>query len=429
MTRTQVTLVEYGEGIEIAGDEGFVNAINKEADLWKNRLGLQSSPFEATSMGARVRLRTRDVAGFIRVGDYQIEVAPKFLDPSSVVSGEWRVALWRILELVENDSLFSQSYLLAENQDRSLIDVMARSFLASLRFGSSQGLPRGYREQSGKQVVLRGRVDTSRFGDLVLRPWELSCVFEDYVEDIPINRLFRWTARELARDVYSLQLHRSLIEFDSLLSHVEATPPSPEEVDRLRLPVQYRDLVPALDIARLIMQSKGLSHGIQSHEVSGFLWKSSDVYEAFVFRLMRLTAGRRLGLRVSKDSFDLASPVRPPASRSFRTEPDVQVRDGHGQSILILDAKYKSWQGGVPGPADRYQVIVGGWITGCDRVALAYPSPGGRRREAMRWELNGPSSPTLLAAIFVNLSAMSNPRGERQLSDELLEDLEEVLNL
>lgn len=423
MTHAVVTLVEYGAAVDFDGDEDLAHRLVQEGEAWKTKLGLQYSPLEVTSYRGKISVRARDVSGFLRVGETELEIAPKFLDGESIATGEWRLALWRILTAIDNEPVLAQSTLADDDPSRSLPDLMARTFLASVVAGRQAGMPRGYAEQHGRLAVLRGRLDPAHTADLVLRPWAIDCVYDEYVEDIPVNRLLRWAAQALAADVLSGRLHRVLLEQVSAMSDVGIVPPGILEAERIVLPPQHRELEPAVEIARLLLRGRNLVHRQGRYDVQGFLWKSSEVFETFVFRLMRRVARSIGGLRVTKESIKLGVPVAGTAVYTFSTEPDVRVSDSSGTTKLILDAKYKNWTSNVPGRNDRYQVITGGWASECEHVGLVYPAPSGIRRGPMRWTLSGASVPLDLAAVFVNLPEMAKASGERQLAEELRDDL------
>lgn len=422
MSGASLTLVEYGEPVELHVSETAVEELLEHGEAWRRRLGLSQPPLEIGLREGAVTVRSRDVAGFLRIGDIDLEIAPKFLSGPAIESGRWRIALWRILAAVEENPLLAPPTLAHEEFSSSISDLMGWSFLASLAAGRLRGMPRGYVEGQDRLHVLRGRLDASRTSELVLRPWQIDCVFDDYSEDIAVNRLLRWAGEALAGEVLSRRLHRRLTEECAALCGVGSMPPGILEAERLVLQPQHRDLEPALTIARLLLRGHSLVHRRGSFDVHGFLWKSADVFERFVFRLMSHVARRVGGVRITKNTVPLGRPTTSNV-RGFGTEPDVRFSDLLGVTRLVLDAKYKNWSGLAPKREDRYQVIIGGWVTGAKRVGLVYPAPNGIRHGPERWALLGPTVPSELVAVFVNLVEMAEPRGERQLVEELRQDL------
>lgn len=422
MSGASLMLVEYGEPVELDVPNAVVEELLEHGKAWKRQLGLTQGPFEIGLRQGVVTVRARDVAGFLRVGELDVEVVPKFLSGPAIESGRWRAALWRILAAAEDDPFLAPPTLAHEDTRQSISDLMGWSFLASLAAGRQRGIPRGYAEQQNRLSVLRGRLNPTRTPDLVLRPWQIDCIYDEYTEDIPVNRLLRWASETLAGEVISPRLHRRLSEEAAGLREVGAVPPGFLEAERLVLPPQHRELEPAVAIARLLLRGHSLVHRRGSFDVHGFLWKSADIFERFVLRLMSRVARRVGGIRVAENRVALGRPVTP-SVRAFGTEPDVRVSDLHGTTRLVLDAKYKNWSGKAPKREDRYQVIAGGWVTGCARVGLVYPAPEGVRHGPERWDLLGPSAPSEMVAVFVNLVEMAEPRGEQRLVEELRHDL------
>ncbi len=89
---------------------------------------------------------------------------------------------------------------------------------------------------------------------------------------------------------------------------------------------------------------------------------------------------------------------------------------------MVLDAKYKNWEG-KPSVKDVYQVMAGGRVNSCDNVFLVYPSTDGSKKSPVTWRIRGEGSPMDVTAVFVNLSEMGNFAGEEGLVDQLNENL------
>lgn len=415
-------LVEYGEPVPLPDVEpGTVDQLVEHGEAWKKQLGLSHSPFCIGERNGMVTISARDVAGFLRIGDLDVEVAPKFLSGPAITTGRWRAALWRILAATDDDPLLAPPTIASDEPTRTISDLMGWSFLASMTAARLRGMPRGYTERRGQLPVLRGRIDVSRTADMVLHPYRLHCVYDVYSEDIAVNRLLRWAAQALARDVLSPRLTRALQGEVAALEGVGGVPPGLLEAERLVLPPQYRQLEPAVRIARLLLRGHSLVHRRGTEGVHGFLWKSADVFERFVFRLVRRVSRQVGGLYVKKQPVGLGTPDGS-GGRAFRTEPDVRISD-NARTRIVLDAKYKTWAGHAPKREDRYQVIVGGWVVSCDFVGLVYPSLDGERQYPLSWSLHGPAAPSKMVSIFVNLIEMADKRGERRLLSDLRQDL------
>lgn len=415
--RARLALREFGEAVRL-GDIGAhqVEQLHAQAERWRQLYGLPASPLELTRRGGSWSVRARYLTGFASVAGLHLEILPKFLPEDAREGGTWRRALWRILLLAGDDVLLDEPTEAVRDSDAPLADLLAEAFLRSVSLGAARGLPRGYVERETTEPVLLGRLDESRWAELVTEPWSLPCVVDTLDEDIPINRLLRWAARHLAADVSSPARARALAEWADTLAGVGVVPPRLEEARRLAHGPQHRALAPAVEIARLLLQSRGEAHGPGQAELQGFLWVTERVFEALVRRVCA-QAARRLGLRTVKSSVPLGLPAR---GQALRTTPDVRLLRG-GRTVMVLDAKYKVE--GRPTTADAYQVIAGGKVLDCDEVALVWPVQPGGTEDEHEWAVPGAGRPSRLSTLAVDLSRLAEPAGEQALCGRMEEFL------
>ncbi len=400
-----------------------VDALRAQSRLWKKALRLKEEPFPVVSgRGGKSFVQAKGVTGFLSVGSLRVEVAPKFLSAGGMDNRAWHGALWRILSLIEDEPLSMPSVTAQETSEEALPDLLGWILLDGLRRAQSLGLPRGYTEQEGSLPVLRGRLDSSRLGELLWQPHLLPCVFDVYAEDVPLNRLLRWAASSLAEVVESSSLSRSLSDESMALGEVSPHPPGLVEAENLFLPVQHAHLEGAFHVARLLLRRQSLQHEVDDHAAPAYLWKSSDVFERFVRYLLAQVCARR-GWHLSKPTQPLAQPLSPKAER-ITTIPDYLI-SSHRKVLLSLDAKYKVGQ---PKSDDVYQVMAVGRINACPHVGLIYPAPFAGAT-ARTWRICGLGDPQKLTALYVDLLQMATRKGEDDLVGQLANDLSLILNL
>lgn len=416
--RRPVTLVEYGREQHVDLTDRDVGEVAEIGERWKRALHLRSNPLKLKRVSPRrFSLRAEGVTGIINAGPLYIEVVPKFLeDPTS--DDDWSRALWNVLTVVHEVPPTPDPASAGPTSDDSFVDLLARSFMASLNAAAIRGFPRGYVEVRRTEPVLRGSLDTSRAVALLVRPWEVPCKPDLLTEDMPVNRLLRWALHELSTSVRSPERVRSLNEAMILFAGTHGPPPSILDARRLTLGPQHSALDPALRIATMLLERKMLRPRDDREELSGFLWASSDVFESFVRRISQLAAAR-LGRRAVKKTSRLAGPIEAP--RPLLTTPDVQIVQ-RGRPVLLVDAKYKTARG-LPAAADAYQVIAGGKALGCSEVLLVYPQIWGEAPATYRWRVAGEGSPVRLATVSLDLRRMRTRAGTKELADQM----EEVL--
>lgn len=421
-----LSLTEYGAATKGRWPSSFLSALREESQKWKIVLGLREQPFLIEYVDRGVHsIRARGIAGFLNVEDTAIEVRPKFLSNASDHS--WRRALWQILTVVEDEPYLeaASTAAIVENED-SFSDLLGWILLDSVRLARLEGLPRGYSEERGALSVLRGRIDLSRIVDMISRPYVVPCVYDNFSENIPLNRLIRWASSQLALMVNSPRLGRLLTDEADGFAGIDSLPPGIVEAERISLPVQYQHLDPALHVSRLLLRRQSLQHAEDEFRAPGFLWKSSEVFELFVGHLLQRVIEDEPSWRVESSQQLLA--FNPNSRRRIPTRPDYRVVTDRG-AVTVLDAKYKVWRKNQrPMVQDVYQVMAAGRINNCPIVFLVYPLADNAEPKPLTWSIVGAGQPNRLAAVFIDLSIMALEDGERILVQTFHTDIRTTLS-
>jgi 5-methylcytosine-specific restriction endonuclease McrBC regulatory subunit McrC len=166
---------------------------------------------------------------------------------------------------------------------------------------------------------------------------------------------------------------------------------------------QHPHLSPALEIGQLLLADASGNFGSSSHEVSGFLWNSDDIFESAMRRLVSEVV-RPIGLVASKRGHRLLKNENFTPPRFSSTFPDIDVYSGK-KSRLVLDAKYKVLER-MPSSDDAYQILAAGRVAGVSTVGLIYPGIG-NALEAEEVVSLGGGLPERIILIRVGLSAFS----------------------
>jgi 5-methylcytosine-specific restriction endonuclease McrBC regulatory subunit McrC len=418
----RVALQEYGEPVLCSTDHIDLRALESANQRWRKALGLAVNPIgvEEHSDGL-VKLRAEAVTGVIRVGDTDIEIAPKFL---SVDDASWQSVLWHILTVVEGGYLDEDVTTAHELASIAMSDLLAEVFLTSYSRGAARGLPRTYVTEQAVGKTLRGSLDLTRTGQWLARPWEVPYVSDLLTDDTSLARLLRWTAECLASTVKTPARARALVEVAAALAHVGGRPPHLIDARRTSLGVQHQRLEAARVVGVLLLEGAGLHHAAGQHELSGFLWNSDTVYENYIFWLCRRAAAT-CGFRVGKAAVRFGDLVSGEGTR-FETTPDVVFRSAQGQPVAVTDSKYKRL-GSRPKAPDTYQVLTAGQVLGCQRVALTYPVD--HDREATTWRVQSAlgGADIALTALPLNFMALTTKSGPSLLIGRLVSWLENDL--
>ncbi|MBI9079930.1 MAG: hypothetical protein JEY79_09355 [Pseudodesulfovibrio sp.] len=413
-TPVRIELQEYGKPITRQAKDIDLRALVEANKHWKRMLGLSVDPIRIKDLGnGFVKLRAEAVTGIVRIGDTDIEIAPKFLN---VANGSWQAVLWRILTVVEgghvDDNLTTAHHL----DSLSMPDLLAEIFIASYAKGAARGLPRGYQVEQATDSTLRGSLDISRLAEWMARPWELPYVTDILTDDTALARLLRWTAECLATTVKSPGRAQAIREIASGLAHVGRQPPHLLDAQRITLGVQHQGLEAARIVGLLVLEGAGVHHAIGDHALPGFLWDSDKIYEKYVYWLCQRAASH-CGKRVNKSTTEFGEIICGVGTK-LKTVPDVVFRNSKGVPVAVTDAKYKRF-GSRPKSSDTYQVLTAGHVLGCQRVSLTYPVSSKRNPTVWRVSSALGGDDIELTALPLNLMELTRPEGPKVLIDTI----------
>ncbi|MHC1558085.1 McrC family protein [Actinomycetospora sp. C-140] len=257
-----------------------------------------------------------------------------------------------------------------------LLPALAHGFVHQTERALRRGVLHGYVERQDSLTVLRGRLRTA--DQLAQRhglPLPLEVRYDEFVDDIAENRLLRTAAQVLAGVprvprplVVRLRRLVSRLEGATILSRREGRP----SWNPTRLNARY---VPALRLAELVLDGASVEHTRGGTAITGFLVEPWRVFEDFMGVALRealAPEGGSLDLQSTRDHLDVA--------RCVNLRPDMVWRR-RGETLAVLDAKYKvETVRGVP-DGDLYQMLAYCTALGLDRGYLLYARGLGPTRE------------------------------------------------
>lgn len=424
-----ISLVEYGD-YEVWRIPSTLE-LEKSSNAWKEKLGLRQSPFHIAIRNNQKSIRAVGVTGFVSVNGVDIEIKPKFL--ASTANDQWRKMLWNILLFVESssDSLFGEHSVDETDEDSHFLDLLGWVFLSSIQIASLEGFPRGYVERREFTREIKGSIDYSQITAFMQNPFTFPCIYDEYSEDIAINRLLKWAGTLLSHQVKSSRLSNLLLDN---LQHIEANGgvvPSIVEAEYITLPAQYNYVEPALKIAKMLLRNKSLHFEQGLFSNSGFLWKSHQVYEDLLHKIL-LMAMKHFGNRYTLQR-EKATTVANPfhyTTQKIDEYPDFKMKHGN-EVACILDAKYKrnnvrrsNNTYGLANTEDINQIIVACKIEKCLHGVLVYPSENGQDSHHQTWCINDEGFPRYISNVYLNIEIMAEREGAKQLAKQMFDQLE-----
>ena len=422
-------LIEYGSAVDT--NNLNLKDLSYISKKWKNELELNNEPFSIIVENGNHKIRAQGITGFINIDNVDIEIKPKFLTQNS--SNKWRKLLWNILLAIDDYSknIFDKAGVDSSLESDTFLDIMGWVFLNSLESSSIEGYPRGYQDNEGFFYEIKGSIDYSKISTIISKPLYFPCKYDTYSEDIPINRLLKWGALFLSKNVKSNMLATRLIDISYSIKTESSIPPGILEAENIFLPPQFQYIEDALSIAKKLLKQESLHYKSSSIKSFGFLWKSYDIYEKFIGRLLDIainSSNQNLKLEI-QSKIEVAKPYKK-TRQVINQFPDFKIKRDN-ETLFILDAKYKNNSylknntHGLPTSSDINQVIIACQIERAKHGILIYPSNDTYGTYHQTWKVNYSDS-LYISTLYVNLEKMSHSQGEYILAKEIMNELEAI---
>lgn len=235
-------------------------------------------------------------------------------------------------------------------RDPDLLKAVAHIFEAEVSRAARQGLVRGYQARHETLATLRGRIDIA--GQIRVRqgrPFPLECSFEEYTEDIELNRIVKAALRRLLQvpglspEVVRRLRFRYRI-FDEVASVIYG-PGSVPDIDFTRLNEHWR---PTAELARLILNQESLRDQTGKTLGISFTVDMNTLFERFVENIV--------GREARKARLQLVAQAPRRLSTDVPIRPDLVLRAG-SRDLAVGDAKYKEPSDERPSNEDLYQLL------------------------------------------------------------------------
>jgi len=234
--------------------------------------------------------------------------------------------------------------------DRSdLVEGVAELVLRAVGGATRRGLVHGYRAVHERLPVIRGRLDIQQ---LAARPWDswpVPCRFDDFTPDISENRILLAAVRHVARWPVGPDLRRMAGELLQRLDGVGDSPAALTECDLIRRTPLNEHYQPALTLARLVLESFGLTQAAGGQTAQSFLVDMNKLFEKWI--------GDELRARLYPAIEVVGQPtVSLSVSPRVTMNPDLIFRRG-AETVFVADVKYKLTGDGLARIDDYYQLL------------------------------------------------------------------------
>jgi 5-methylcytosine-specific restriction enzyme subunit McrC len=262
-------------------------------------------------------------------------------------------------------------------RDRGLFEAVIPGFASQIRVAFRRGLIQGYQVEEISLPGVRGRIrfeDQVRDRHGVFPPVEVR--FDDYTEDVDVNRLIKFALGRLRRmRIRSDLARRELHAFDGALARVSEIEFAGGELPEPTFNRLNQHYEPAVRLAQLILRSTSFETTRGEVTASAFLVDMNRVFEDFV------VAALRDALRLTEKTFPQgakAKRLRLDHGHRIPLKPDISWWEGQ-RCVFVGDVKYKETRSErVPNADDLYQLLAYAIATDLPSGLLIYAAGEGK---------------------------------------------------
>lgn len=419
---------------DVAVREVWRRVVSTTALRLRRDLGLRDVPLQLEETDEGPVLRTVGIAGTLRIGVSEIDIAPKHV--TNPDESAWRRAL---ITMMERSSRRRADFSLSDRLDLgqgTFADYFAYAFAVALEYAQRREPVRLYSTHRERSPMIRGRLLVAeQLRASLTAPQFLICEVDRLDPDNPVNRLLRWAGAQLSTVVRDGRVRRLLSHHLSKLPDVTSSrPPLPF---RAALPRQFAHYSAAVDLAIALARAEGPHTQSAAGRGAGFVIGTERMFEQFIERSLSAIAGGASWDVIPQARELFATPGAGNPGRRFDTKPDNVIRL-NDRTELVVDAKYKRFEdateehvGSRPTNADLYQLAAAAVAHHCSRGLLVYPrlSAADAADAPIRWwEVVGwADEPIRVGVATVDLEVLGQRDGMRRFDERLEERIGEAL--
>lgn len=337
-------------------------------------------PADAFRWGNR-SIQWRQFCGIVQLGDLTLEILPKIHGKESD-PGACRATLVKMLHKAGLMKVHHGGGAALQVQRHSLLDIFILEFSQLVREQVRMGKPRDYRLREDNLRVIKGKLDIGQqLRQNLCHRERLYCQFDELTEDILINRIVKYTLRNLLPLCRANATKKAVLE--QLMHHddVRGQPVEATDLDRIILTRTNARYEPVLAWCRLFLNALNPDVAAGDHALLAILFDMNNLFERWLAAELRPIAHRAaLGVRQQSPRKYLA--YRPDVERpAFQARPDISLVNKTGAVAGLIDAKWKLLEPeenklGIS-QADLYQMAAYANLYHQSRVVLAYPRQAG----------------------------------------------------
>jgi 5-methylcytosine-specific restriction endonuclease McrBC regulatory subunit McrC len=279
-------------------------AIEQAAETWRGINGLSAAPVTFSGSHGDTLCASQYV-GVVEVFGATVEIYPKLdnrllsldlLTSDALADSVMQNLLW-MLEVSGHMDVTEADTAHLEEHPVSFYDIFAYLMARNLREELVSGIPHAYQTRREAIPAVKGRIDIL---EQVTTEWSrmdrVSCIWDEFTADIPLNRLFKSASRVLEGRVTNPVVSQLLGDCQTYLESVTDVDPKTalREIEFFRWDRSNVRLKTSFDMAIRLLAGTGYSLGTGSSETFVFLMDMNALFEAYAAAVLAETFGSEI---------------------------------------------------------------------------------------------------------------------------------------
>jgi 5-methylcytosine-specific restriction enzyme subunit McrC len=348
----------------------------------------QSSEFAGRSKSGvledhRQALRARGVVGVIAAEECSLEILPKIdvpaVDGTPEERSEIRKRLVHMLAVALDLKIETGRMTDLDWQHETLLEILIRIFCDKLTEAVRRGMPRRYILHEDDLSALRGTLDLPRqFTRHLVNPSRLACRFDEFSEDIALNRIIKATIDHLSRMSHNPANLQRLRELAFVYADVTVVPVPALRWGEVVIDRTNRAWQDLFGMAQLFLRNRYQTTSTGSGRGTALLFEMNTLFEEYIGRLVaRALAGTEYHVSL-QGGREYCLTAQDDGRRVFQTKPDILIWCC-GAIVHVIDTKWKRVAARIEDPkqgisqADVYQMMAYAHLYEAPRLTLLYP--------------------------------------------------------
>ena len=383
-------------------------------------------------------IQATQYVGFIRLKEFSIQIIPKIYKDNEVLPNlEYLIFLLKYLKL-SGISLKKLDLGLLGKSKGDLFSFLIEMFLIELKKQIIAGLYRSYMVLKDSSQFIKGKLLVNQqIKYNIVKPWLFFCQFEEFMENNPINQIFKYALFLLKNSIQSTNIKKLIDEILILFINVDFIKIEPFHFERIhftRLNIFYKHLI---GFCKLIITQSNINFNKRTIESFYFLFDMNRLFEKFISIFMKRNQNE-IKVNNSLKIVDIDDQVVIVSLFDFfNLKPDLIITylENGKLNKLLLDFKYKILKteknkDGIS-QSDFYQMFAysQSQFEKFNEIILLYPRASKLDFKEFKHKYDITRKSIKLLIRFIDIEKVYNFKSSFFEKDNLIRELNQILNI